>query len=124
MLLLSDQGPDSVNDPLLAIYVTSSNISSLLMIVVGLAAVGAIIVRFRRAADVERLQIKWLAVAAVIEVGFLISHRSFVTMPFPVDVISAVLIMPLVPIAIGIAILRYRLYEIDRIVRGPSRGRS
>jgi len=39
-----------------------------------------------------------------------------VTIPFPFDVISAVLVVPLVPIAIGIAILRYHLYELDRIV--------
>ena len=117
VLLVSDQGPDARNDPMLAIYRASSDISSLLMIVVGLAAVGAIIVRFRRAAAVERLQVKWLAVAAVIEVGFLIvSSFGFVTIPFPLDVISAVLVVPLVPIAIGIAILRYHLYELDRIV--------
>ena len=36
--------------------------------------------------------------------------------PSPVDMILAALVAPLVPIAVGIAILRYRLYEIDRLV--------
>ena len=113
--LLSNVEVDPGNDLLMTIYGASSAIGQVLIILVGLAAVGAVAARYRHTNSVERQQIKWLAVAAVVEVGFLVL-MNFVTLPFPVDIISAVLITPLVPIAIGIAILRYRLYEIDRLI--------
>ena len=34
------------------------------------------------------------------------------------------IIVPLIPAAVGVAILKYRLYEIDRLIAGPSRTRS
>ena len=113
--LLSNAPIDPGNDLLMTIYGASSAVGQVLIILVGLAAVGAVATRYRHTNSVERQQIKWLAVAAVVEVGVLVL-MNFVTLPFPVDVISALLITPLVPVAIGIAILRYRLYEIDRLV--------
>jgi len=113
--LLSNATVDPGNDLLMTIYGASSAVGQVLIILVGLAAVGAVATRYRHTNSVERQQIKWLAVAAVVEVGVLVL-MNFVTLPFPVDVISALLITPLVPVAIGIAILRYRLYEIDRLV--------
>src|SRR4029077_3555715 len=86
-----------------------------LIILVGVAAVGAVAIRFRHTSSVERQQIKWLAGAAVVEVGVLVL-MNFVTLPFPVDIIAAILITPLVPIASGVSILRYHLYDSDRIV--------
>jgi hypothetical protein len=61
---------------------------------------------------IERQQLKWLTYAA-----------TFAPLPFLAyevargawQVLTA-LILPLVPISVGIAILRYRLYEIDRII--------
>jgi hypothetical protein len=113
--LLSNVEPDPGNDVLMTIYLATSALGQVLIVLVGLAAVGAVATRYRHTNSVERQQIKWLTVAAVVEVGFLVL-MNFVTLPFPVDIISAILITPLVPISIGIAILRYRLYEIDRIV--------
>ncbi len=113
--LLSNVEVDPGNDLLMTIYGAASAIGQVLIILVGIAAVVAVATRYRHTSSVERQQIKWLAVAAVVEVGFLVL-MNFVSLPFPVDIISAVLITPLVPIAIGIAILRYRLYEIDRLI--------
>ena len=86
--LLSDAEVDPGNDLLMTIYGASSAIGQLLIILVGLAAVGAVATRYRHTSSVERQQIKWLAVAAVVEVGVLVL-MNFVTLPFPVDIISA-----------------------------------
>jgi hypothetical protein len=82
-------------------------------------AVAAVWVRFRRADPVQRQQIKWLlAVAAVAAIAFPLalafgSSESLVALAFWLVTFCAYLALP---IAIGIAVLRYRLYEIDRIV--------
>ena len=92
------------------------------------ALVGAalsVVVRYRHAGRVERQQLKWLlAVASVAVVAFTAS--SVVND----EVVSTVLYLigfaavPALPVAIGIAILRYHLYDIDRIISRTSRGRS
>jgi hypothetical protein len=80
----------------------------------------AIWLRYRRGNQVQRQQIKWLV--AVVCLGAVVLPPSFI---FPADaspelatVINSVNILTLfaLPIAIGIAVLRYRLYEIDRII--------
>lgn len=81
-----------------------------------LLAVAAVAVRFRRAGRVEREQLKWFLAANVVVVTLLLLSTSD---PAPdttwLDVLSmASLSLP--PIAIGIAILRYRLYDIDRLI--------
>jgi hypothetical protein len=78
----------------------------------------AILVRFRRSTGIERAQVKWLL--AALGVATLVFPLSWVTDIGPdegglVDILS-ILAMSLVPLAILVAILRYRLYDIDRIV--------
>ena len=89
------------------------------LLVLGAAAV---ITRYRRGDRIERLQIRWLASAvAVIAVGFAATVVSFalgndnppITLSTTLIAYAGILLMP---IAIGIAILRYRLFEIDRII--------
>ena len=86
-----------------------------------LAAAFSLVVRLRRAVGVERQQLKWLAYAAV---GLaIVSILIIITIAIDTPrwykwVANAILVAvtPGVPIAIGIAILRYRLYEIDVII--------
>jgi hypothetical protein len=88
--------------------------------VAGLAIpVGAasLVVRFRRARGVERQQMRWLAVAAapvavaVAAMVALVLAGNEVPLGWLPGVCLAVL-----PLAIGAAILRYRLYDLDRII--------
>lgn len=74
-----------------------------------LSGVGAV-VRFRRSRGVERLQMKWMALA-----GGLISLSvlSLLSGGFFVFLVALLLL----PIACGIAILRYRLYDIDLLMK-------
>ena len=82
-------------------------------------AVAAVWVRFRRGDPVQRQQVKWLlAVAGVATIAFpsalaFGSSESFVALAFWLVAFLAYLALP---VAIGIAVLRYRLYEIDRII--------
>ena len=82
---------------------------------IGLFAVAAaaMTVRYRRSTGIERTQVKWpVASLALIAIAYPVSAA---TDNDAIDLLSVV-IGCLVPIAIGIAILRYRLFEIDRIV--------
>jgi hypothetical protein len=81
------------------------------------AAAASIVVRFRRARGVERQQLTLLlASAAFAATGFVASAlaQNFVSD----DVGTAVTLLGIlsIPIAIGVAMLRYRLYEVDRVI--------
>jgi hypothetical protein len=75
-------------------------------------AIAALVVRFRRSRGIERQQLKWFTYAAAL------APLSFLSYEYARGIwpVLTALILPLVPISIGIAILRYRLYEIDRII--------
>jgi hypothetical protein len=79
-------------------------------------AVAAVVVRFRRARSIERQQLKWFVTANVVfAVLMLASFLDGATEPTVFD-IGAFVSLSFPPLAIGIAVLRYRLYEIDRII--------
>lgn len=115
LTLMAPPPSDTSGDPLLTACLAVATVGSMLVVPVGLASVAGIVVRFRRSGAVERHQIKWFAAGATMEVGFLLL-TSFVTLTYPFDVMVSALVVPLVPIATAVAILRYRLYEIDRII--------
>jgi hypothetical protein len=88
-------------------------------VVAGAVSVAA---RYRGAGPVERLQLRWFLAAAVV-VGALVLVGNLGVDPFlavdPSGVVSAGvtgLSFLLVSVAVAVAVLRYRLYEIDRIV--------
>jgi hypothetical protein len=78
---------------------------------------GSLVVRFRRARGAERQQLRWLASAATLVVlaavavlaGLAVEGTAVVT--WAISACFAVL-----PLALGAAILRYRLYDLDRII--------
>jgi hypothetical protein len=87
----------------------------------GLVASGSLIVRLRRGRWVERQQIKWLAYAAAIATGGNIlayTPPEAIGAPWVTTVGHVVVELGVlgIPISIGIAILRYRLYEIDTLI--------
>jgi len=87
---------------------------ALLVPAVALAAIAcaaAPISRFRSAPPEERQQLKWFAFAAGLLVVALLLNVALSEATIVLAVSLA-----LVPIAIGVAILRYRLYEIDVII--------
>jgi hypothetical protein len=77
----------------------------------------SLVVRFRRARGVERQQLRWLALAAaLVAAGALVITVLVVTgVEAPLGWVSGVC-LALLPLATGAAILRYRLYDLDRII--------
>ena len=87
---------------------------SLLMPLALVGAVASIVVRFRRSRGIERQQMKWIVYS------FFIFLAVALLTSLPIDeniTFSALWIAAFfIPIAIGVAILRYRLYDIDRLI--------
>jgi MFS family permease len=100
---------------------SSQNVLIPLTLSIVLAMAASVIVRFRQARGEERQQLKWLAYTAVflgtlLGVGVLnlqVLHNRVIE--FAVGISSTVAILA-VPAAIGVAILRYGLYEIDIVI--------
>ena len=79
-------------------------------------SVVAVLVRLRRSEGVEHAQQKWLVASVVLmAVAFPLSFATDVGPDKAIDLLS-VFTGALVPIAVGIAVLRYHVFEIDRIV--------
>jgi hypothetical protein len=95
----------------------ASPVIPLVAIPLFLASAAAPLVRFRLASGEQRQQLKWFAYAVGLLVGFLILGSS--PLPASAKALNPILGMLAVygiAAAIGIAVLRYRLYAIDRIV--------
>jgi hypothetical protein len=83
-----------------------------------LAALASVVVRFRRARGDERQQLKWFTFVVVAELVLLPGLGGLAERVAPE--VGALVVFPvsisLIPIAIGVAVLKYRLYDIDRII--------
>jgi hypothetical protein len=113
-LLLVGGGPEPVG-----VLGTLYDVGFWVALVAVLAAIVSLVVRFRRARGAERQQLKWAVYAVVVVVlcfiFLVVAPNSFDPSELAVDVVFALLIT-LIPVAMGVAILRYRLYDIDRLI--------
>ncbi len=78
----------------------------------------ALVVRFRRSRGIEREQLKWLTYAAAVAAVLLLI--GFLSPKGPIADLAqatAVVVFALLPVAIGIAVTHYRLYDIDVLIR-------
>jgi hypothetical protein len=99
--------------PLTVVWVASSAVTYLGLVV----AIASLVVRFRRAGGTERQQLRWVALAAwlsvlalvVVLAGLVLGSDAIVN--WAAGVLAAIL-----PLGTGAAILRYRLYDLDRII--------
>jgi hypothetical protein len=88
----------------------------------GLAAVASLVFRYRRAGTAQRQQLKWLVCASALIVAVLVAEVPIGHLLGNGDTASNVqnamtsAAIVLVPVAIGFAVMRYRLYDIDRII--------
>lgn len=91
------------------------------MVLVGFIVLSttSLVVRFIRSRGVERLQMKWFAFAVVSLILTTVAQETLADLtPIPMlawDLLWGMAVLAL-PVAIGLSVLRYRLYEIDRLV--------
>ena len=105
--------PAAVTDTVIAV-----GLAGLLGCVV--LAVWSLLVRARRGTSVERQQIKWLACAGCLVAATLVPSTILSLSTGTAARIAEVALMVAivtVPVAVAVAVLRYRLYDIDRVTR-------
>ena len=94
----------------------------LLIAATGLAAILSLAFRYRRARTVERAQLKWLVYAGALIVAAVLAELVTERIIGPGSTANNLQnalgsgAVTLVPVAIGVAVLRYRLYDIDRVI--------
>jgi hypothetical protein len=88
--------------------------------VIFLGAIASVVIRYRRGGLVERQQLKWLIAAVALNVTawpiVAVSGSLGLTAIYTIGAGMGLMAFGALPVAIGIAVLRYRLYEIDRII--------
>lgn len=96
----------------------ASGIAEALLTVVSLGAVASLFGRYRRGGVVERQRLKWIAYSVVFLVlaGVLAAASDSAGALNEASFFLVVLGGTAVPVAIGIAILRYRLFDIDLLI--------
>ncbi len=97
-----------------------STVATLLMFMSLLAALAAPVARLRRATGVEREQLKWFAYAtALLIASFILGAAAYLSGGAGDAPVSGILLsfsLPFLPVAVGVAILRYHLYDIDVLI--------
>jgi hypothetical protein len=78
--------------------------------------IAAIVVRYRRATSLVRTQIKWVVFASTMFAAVLASRLFAPDLLAGLSSLALVVSLYFIPISITIAIVRYRLFEIDRII--------
>jgi hypothetical protein len=107
--------PVGVNgaDPILDVVGPVGWASILLSI---LAAAASMLIRFRHAVGRERQQLKWMASAAGLFALAFVGSAFLSPVSEEIGQVAILLAYATIPIAAGVAIMRYRLYDIDRIL--------
>ena len=92
---------------------TAYNLAEVVWTLVFVAGAAAMIVRFRRSGQEQRLQLKWFMYASAVAAVVILAATQFGgNNPLAAFEIA----FTLIPAAVGIAILKYRLYDIDQII--------
>ena len=102
-------GVKGLGDPL-------QGLGALLLLVAVIGSPWSLALRFRRAEREERQQIKWLALAGATAAVTLVIALLLYDVSEAAANVSILLSVLALPVATGIAVLRYRLYDIDVVI--------
>ena len=114
-------GLDRVNRPLVVDPTEVINPTETILYALALVASSSLLVRVRRSKGVERQQVKWFAYAAAVLASSATLTYVFFE-PMNVGWLRWVVFLPAIvgyvglPVAVGIAIVKYRLYNIDLLI--------
>ena len=91
--------------------------ASAVIIIAFVGAAGSLVGRFRRAREVERQQLRWVALATVLIALLAVVNLAALALgAYALAPLVGGLNPPILAVGIGAAILRYRLYDLDRII--------
>jgi hypothetical protein len=114
--MLAEEGPQDLRTfggALLVVNLAAQAVGILII----LAGAGSLVTRFRHARGVERQQLRWVGLAAALTgVAMLVVAVLIAVGNVPLAGWASVLCTTFLPLATGAAILRYRLYDLDRII--------
>jgi len=118
--------PNPLGIEFLRSFLSFALISILIIPIGAIGSLLSLVLRFRRSTGIQRLQLRWLVtaagvVAAMYSVGILLSLNnewSGATTPPWMSVLQnlSIISFALIPISIGVSILRYRLFDIDVVI--------
>jgi hypothetical protein len=120
-LVVNPLGVPALEPLISALYPLTQVVGDLLVLV----AIGAVIVRYRRASGSVRQQMKWPAVGATLAVLFIVAGIVLATLLTPpggdpqnslISNLGFALAFLTLPVGVGIGVLRYKLYDIDLII--------
>jgi len=119
-----DKNPLAIGGPVGQLASLLGLASSLIGVFAVPLVAASLVIRYRRASGIERQQLKWLAAVAVIvgpalAVAIITGGSNVTGVEAVIGGVAWLIVLlgfGLLPVAIGIAILRYRLYEIDLLI--------
>jgi hypothetical protein len=91
-----------------------ANTGTLLWAATMVASLACVVVRFRSSGGVERQQLRWVAAGAVAAVAGLLAGAAAPQQTVISSVLYAMVLC--IPLAVAVAVLRYRLWDLDRII--------
>lgn len=113
--------PASVSNPLGVpggdvIFGTAGALGMLLMLAAVILAIASTARRFRHGEGNERQQLEWLALGGAVVVAFMVGTQILFQVPDKVEEPLFYLAFAALPTAIGIAILKHDLYDVDLVL--------
>jgi signal transduction histidine kinase len=100
---------------LVPVFDAARQVLAVALMLTVVASIGSLVVRFRRSHGDERQQVKWLIFAASVFLVFLALPVQRGSGGVADDLLG--IFLALIPAAVGIAVLKYRLYDIDVVIK-------
>jgi hypothetical protein len=106
--------PFGLAGPAGAVAGVLANTGTLLWAATMVASLACVVVRFRSSGGVERQQLRWVAAGAVAAVAGLLAGAAVPQRTVLSSILYAMVLC--IPLAVAVAVLRYRLWDLDRLV--------